>query len=151
MHFSGRGSRTLFNILAQMNLFQTEFNSFQGLNIAKKKLYSVCQRCSSANLCYGIYQKVTLFGRSRNLRRLINRTLIEADPGPLPTGQMELFVTIVYGSKTCIKVLSQGDPSQMLALVLDLLLITMAFRKILRQLQACILYFRFIQPVITLK
>ena len=45
------------------------------------------------------------------LRYLNSRTLVEADPGSLPTAKMELFVTIVYGSKPCIKVLSQGVPS----------------------------------------
>ena len=28
-----------------------------------------------------------------------NRTLVEADPGSLPAAMMELFVTLVYGSK----------------------------------------------------
>ena len=37
--------------------------------------------------------------------------LVEADPGPLPPAKMELFVTIFYGSKPYIKVLSQGIPS----------------------------------------
>ena len=39
----------------------------------------------------------------------------------------------------------------MLLVVLDLLLITMVFLKILRQRQACFLYFSFIQQMITLK
>ena len=39
----------------------------------------------------------------------------------------------------------------MLAVVLDLLLITMVFRKILRWLQASVLYFSFIQQMITLE
>ena len=42
------------------------------------------------------------------LRYLNNRTLVEADPGSLPTANMELFVTIVYGSRPSFKVLSQG-------------------------------------------
>ena len=42
---------------------------------------------------------------------------------------MELFVTLIWGSKPYIKVLSQGVPSQMLVGVLDLLLIKMVFRK----------------------
>ena len=40
-----------------------------------------------------------------------NRTLVEADPGPLPGAMMELFGTLVYDSKPYIKVLSQGVPS----------------------------------------
>ena len=39
----------------------------------------------------------------------------------------------------------------MLVVVLDLLLITMVFHQILRQLQVCVLYFSFIQQMITLK
>ena len=50
----------------------------------------------------------------------------------LPTTKMELFVTIVYGSKPCNKVLSQGVPSQMLVVVLDLLLIVMVLSQIPR-------------------
>ena len=55
--------------------------------------------------------KKFLFGRSRNARCLKNRTIVEADPGPLPTAKMKLFVTIVYGSKPYIIELSQGFPS----------------------------------------
>ena len=64
---------------------------------------------------------------------------------------MELFVTIVYGSKPYIKVLSQGVPSQMLVGVLDVLLITMVFSKILRQLKTYVFHFSFIQQMIALK
>ena len=45
-----------------------------------------------------------LFVLSRNLRCLKNCK----DPGPLPAAKMELFVTIVHGSKPFIKVLSRG-------------------------------------------
>ena len=51
-----------------------------------------------------------LFGWSRNLTCLKNRSLLEADPGPLPTAKMELFVTIAYGWKPYIIVLSKGNP-----------------------------------------
>ena len=76
-----------------MDLFQTEFSSFQGLNIARK----------SSVLCVGGVPKQTgamvfppppkkfLFGRSRNARCLKNRTIVEADPGPQPTAKMKLF------------------------------------------------------------
>ena len=37
-----------------------------------------------------------LFTWSRNLISLKSRTLVEADPGPLPPAKIELFVTIVY-------------------------------------------------------
>ena len=72
-----------------------------------------------------------LFCLSRNLRWSKSRTLVKADPGPLPAAMMELFVTLVYLSKPYIKVLSQGLPSEMLVGALDLFLITMVFRKIL--------------------
>ena len=52
-----------------------------------------------------------LFSGSRNLRCLKNRTLVEADLGPLPTAKMGLFVTIVYVSEPYINVLSQGAQS----------------------------------------
>ena len=39
----------------------------------------------------------------------------------------------------------------MLVGLLDLLLITMTFIKILRQLKTCVLYFSFIQQMMTLK
>ena len=64
---------------------------------------------------------------------------------------MEPFVTIAYGSKPHIEVLSEGGPSLMLAGVLDLLLITMVFDKILKQFKTCVLYFSFIQQMIVLK
>ena len=69
----------------------------------------------------------------------------------LPTAKMELFVTIIYGSKPYIKVLLQGVLSWMLIGDLDLLLITMVLSKILRQLKTCVLYFSFIQQMIALK
>ena len=50
-----------------------------------------------------------LFGR--NVRCLKNRIIVEADPGPFITGKIELFVTIVYGSKPNIKGFSHGVPS----------------------------------------
>ena len=52
-----------------------------------------------------------LFSGSRNLRCSKNHTLVETDPGLLSAAMMELFVTLVYGSKQYIKVLSQGVPS----------------------------------------
>ena len=82
--------------------------------------------------------KKSCFSRSRSMT-------------PLPTAKMEVFVTIVYGSKLYMKVLSQRVSSSMLAGVLDLLLVTMIFSKILRQLKTCALYFSFIQQMITLK
>ena len=57
-------------------------------------------------LCY-LPKSNFLFSYSRNLRCLKNRTLVEADPGPLPTAKIELFVTIAYGSKPYIKVISR--------------------------------------------
>ena len=75
----------------------------------EKALYIVCWWCSSTNLCYNISQKVTFYsGKGKNVRCLKNRTIVGADPGSLPTAKMELFVTIVYGSKPYIIELSQG-------------------------------------------
>ena len=65
------------------------------------------------------------------LRYLNSRTLVEADPGSLPTAKMELFVTIVYGSRPPFKVLSQGRHINVIS-GLDLLLIAIVFCKILR-------------------
>ena len=65
------------------------------------------------------------------LRYLNNRTLVEADPGSLPTANMELFVTIVYGSRPSFKVLSQGRHINV-SIGLDLLLIAIVFCKIMR-------------------
>ena len=69
----------------------------------------------------------------------------------LPTAKMELFVTIIYGSKPYVKVLLQGVLSWMLIGDLDLLLITMVLSKILRQLKTCVLYFSFIQQMMAMK
>ena len=50
--------------------------------------------------------------------------MVEADPGPLLTAKMELFVTIVYGSKPYIIELSQRVPSEMLVEFLGCFFIT---------------------------
>ena len=65
-----------------------------------------------------------LFGWSRDKRCLKKSTIVEADPGPLLTAKMELFVTIVYGSKPYIIELSQRVPSEMLAEFLGCFFIT---------------------------
>ena len=85
-----------------------EFNGFQELNIAKKGLFSVLAVILNQPLQWYLPKSNFLLGWSRILRYLNNRTLVEADPGPLPTAKIELFVTIVYGSKPSFKVLSQG-------------------------------------------
>ena len=36
--------------------------------------------------------------------------MVKADPGSVPTAKMEIFVAIAYGSKTCIKELSERVP-----------------------------------------
>ena len=52
-----------------------------------------------------------LFSGSTNLRCFKNSTIVEADPGPLETAKMELFVTIVYGSNQYVKEFSLGVSS----------------------------------------
>ena len=69
----------------------------------------------------------------------------------LPTAKMELFVTIIYGSKPYIKVLSQGVLSWLLMRDPDLLLITMVLSKIIRQFKTCVFYFSFIQQMMAMK
>ena len=85
-----------------------EFNSFQGLNIAKKALIYVLAVFLNQPLLWYFAKSNFLFGCPRDLRCLNNRTLVETDPGLLSTVNMELFVTIVYDSEPYIKVLSQG-------------------------------------------
>ena len=50
-------------------------------------------------------------------RCLKNRTIVEADPGPLPTAKMELFVAIVYSSKPYIKKLSSRVPEMLVGVL----------------------------------
>ena len=57
------------------------------------------------NLCWLCYLAKSNF---LNLRCLKNRTLLEGDPGPLPTEKMELFVIAVNSWKPYITVLSHG-------------------------------------------
>ena len=72
--------------------FASDSSTWQpGVGILLKNVYIVCWRCSLTYLSYGISQKVTF-----NLRCLKNRTLVEADPGPLSSAKIELFVTAMY-------------------------------------------------------
>ena len=59
-----------------------------------------------------VFPKTELFIRVKQKFKMFkNRTLVEADPGSLPTAKIELFATIVYDSKPYINVLSQGVQS----------------------------------------
>ena len=82
----------LFSI-SLMDLFRTEINGFQVLNIAKKVLYCALSVFLIPPLLWYFAKSNFLFDWSKNIRCLKNRTLLEADPGPLPTANMELFVT----------------------------------------------------------
>ena len=77
-----------------MDLFQSDVNSFRALILRKNALYCVLVLFRNPTLlCY--FPKVNFsFGCIRNLKCLKNRTLLELDPGLLPTAKMELFVTI---------------------------------------------------------
>ena len=53
----------------------------------------MCWRCYSIHLCYAISQKLAFYLAEAQIARK-NRTLLEPDPGHLPTAKMELFVII---------------------------------------------------------
>ena len=59
-----------------------------------------------------------------------NRTSLEAHPGPLPTAKMNLLVRIVYSSAVYCSIVTRGSILNV-GWVLDLLLITIVFRKTL--------------------
>ena len=73
----------------------------------KKALLCVIAGFLNQPLLWYLPKSNFLFGWNRNLRCLKICTLVEADSEPLPRAKMELFVTIVSGSKPCIKVMSQ--------------------------------------------
>ena len=60
-----------------------------------------------------VFPEKQLFIRVKQ-KYLKNHTTVEADPGPLPTAKIELFVTTVCGTKPYIIELSQRVPSKML-------------------------------------
>ena len=83
--------------------FRRNLTAFRSEKLRKAALFCVLAVFFNQTPLWYLPRSNFLFDWSRNLRSSKNRTLVEADPGPLPTPNLELFVTIKhFTAQSCI-------------------------------------------------